>query len=64
MTQPNNLPLRAARDRAACGNGTTLRNAWHIAARHETAAASSEETLVPAADSVCSAVILTAAVRI
>jgi hypothetical protein len=42
MTQHSNLPLRAARDRAARGNSTTLHIVSYLAARHHTAAASRE----------------------
>ena len=62
--QPSNLPLRAERGRAARGNGATVHSASHLAARHKAAAASRGETMVPAADSICSAVTLTAAMRI
>ena len=39
MTQHGNFTLRAARDRAARGNGTTVHNSSRLAARHKTAAA-------------------------
>ena len=40
ITHSSDFPLRAARDRAARGNGTSIHNAPHLAARHKTAAAS------------------------
>ena len=44
MTEQSNFPLRAARDRAAHGNGTAAHNASHEAVRHKTAAASRAAT--------------------
>jgi hypothetical protein len=62
MTQHSNFSLRATHDRAASGNGTTVHNASHVAARNtKVAADSSGEKLVPAAGSVTSDVTLTAA---
>ena len=40
MTEHSNFPLRAARNRAARGNGTAVHNAPHVAVQHTTAAAS------------------------
>ena len=61
MRQHSNFSLRATRDRAASGNGTTVHNVPHLAARHVIAADSSGERLVPAAGSVTSDVMLTGA---
>jgi len=63
MTQHSNVPLGAARVTAARGDGATVQNASHLAARHKTAAANRGETIVPAAGSVSSDVALTAALR-
>jgi hypothetical protein len=63
MTQHSKFSLRAARDRAVLGNGTTVHNVYHPAVRHKTAAASRGETLVPATGSVSIAMFLTAALR-
>jgi hypothetical protein len=63
MTQHSNVPLRAVRVTTASGNGATVLNASHLAARHTTAADSRGEKPVPAANSVSSAVTLTAALR-
>ena len=60
MTQQSNFSLRATRDRAASGNGTTVDNASHLHARHTTVAASSGERLVPPSGSATSDVTLTA----
>ena len=64
MTQHSSFPLRAARDRATRGNGTTVHNASHVAARHKPAATSRGKTLVPAAGGVSIAMSLTVALRI
>jgi hypothetical protein len=62
MAQHSNVPLTAARVTAARGNGATVLNASHLAARHKTAANSRGKKPVPAAVSgVSSAVTLTAA---
>ena len=49
MIQQSNVPLTAACNRYDRGNGATVLNAYHLAARHKTAADSRGETLVPAA---------------
>lgn len=55
MAKHSNFPLTAARDQAACGNGTTVQKASHSAARHKTAAANRASTLVPAVGAVLAA---------
>jgi hypothetical protein len=45
VTQHSNFPLRAARDTAARGNDTTVHSTSHLAAPHETVAASPGEML-------------------
>jgi len=63
MTQQRNVPHTAARGRSDRGNGATVYNVSLVAARHTTAADGRREKPIPAASSVSSTVILTAALR-
>jgi len=45
MTQQSNVPLTEARDRSDCGNGATVHDTSHLAARRSTVAASLGENV-------------------
>jgi len=47
MKQHSNFPIKTTSDTAALVNGTTDRNASHLAARHETAARQPREDAGP-----------------